>query len=225
MIQAVLDDPALPVFWGKNQAGMQAYEELTPEEIEKAKTEWLRARDLAVEQVRKLQEINLHKQISNRILEPWMHIEVVCTATDWKNFLALRDHPAAQPEIRQLAIKIKEAFAASRPKLLREGEWHLPFVDTVSLDQQGEHAKDPMLLQKISAARCARVSYLKHDGTSATVQEDLDLYQRLMGSVPRHASPTEHQAQCPRPLQTIPFSNLRGWIQYRKLHPEEAIHG
>lgn len=221
MIDAVLKDPAMPVHWGKNQSGMQAREELDAADQESAQKAWLVARDSAVEHVNKLLDLGLHKQISNRILEPWMHIEVVCTATDWANFYALRDHPDAQPEMQALARAMIQAHSSSIPKELKSEQWHLPFVDEPG---------DPALLTKISAARCARVSYLKHDGTKSSVEEDLGLYDRLMGGTPKHASPTEHQAKVPGPQhvewgygQLLPslLSNLTGWIQFRKLHENE----
>lgn len=244
MIQRVIDEPAMPVHWGKNQAGMQAREELSDEDWDivsmgavvpstrqKAKDEWLAARDEAIAHVDKMIALGLHKQIANRILEPWMHIEVVCTGTDFANFYALRNHPDAQPEIQLLAQKMLEAHSASRPLMLRPGQWHLPFVEPTEYADSvnGEHLTlHPDVYRDLacrSAARCARVSYLKHDGTPATFEEDLVLYQRLMGGNPKHASPTEHQARVPasyKELERHP-SNLRNWIQFRKLHEAETV--
>lgn len=271
MIDAVMTDPAMPVFWGKNQAGMQAAEELAmyvpvpddyvgetfqslPRKIPgprmEARTEWLKARDHAVEHVKKLMEIGLHKQIANRILEPWMHIEVIVTSTDWANFYALRRHKAAQPEMKMLADVAYEAHHASVPKVLDEGEWHLPYIVEADYEEtktktlgpfktkwyEGQ-AKIPFFLPKISAARCARVSYLKHDGTPATFTEDMDLFERLMDNPDdpdiKHASPTEHQARVPLPSDLLPWnqggemelvqSNLHGWTQFRKLIKGEKI--
>lgn len=248
MIAAVMADPAMPVFWGKNQPGMQAAEELAmyipvPEGYKgekfmslspklpgprmEAQAEWLKARDHAVEHVKKLMEIGLHKQIANRILEPWMHIEVVVTATDWANFYALRRDKNAQPEMQALANAAFEVHSKSVPRILKPGEWHLPFV---SLDEQARTLDahefiDWELLCKISAARCARVSYLKHDGTKASVNEDLELFNRLMGGEIKHASPTEHQAKVPRDQEESEHyrSNLYRWVSFRKLIPGENI--
>jgi len=121
MIQAIKDDPAMPVYWGKNQAGMQAAEELGQTSQLVCMGTWLAARDRAIEHVEALLQMNLHKQIANRILEPWMHIEVVVTATNWDNFYALRDHPMAQPEIQALAAKMIDAHNASTPEVLKPG--------------------------------------------------------------------------------------------------------
>lgn len=171
MIQAIKDDPAMPVYWGKNQSGMQAAEELSAPEIEDMKGFWLSARNEAIRHAEEMLSRGLHKQIANRILEPWMHIEVVCTANQWANFYALRDHPDAQPEMQALAKAMFEAHVASQPEILLPGLWHLPFVSED--EQEVEYgtrsvAKAGEYLCKVSAARCARVSYLKHDGTKST---------------------------------------------------------
>jgi hypothetical protein len=243
MIEQAMNAPAMPVFWGKNQSGMQAQEELSEAEILAAKMVWLDARDAAVDHAQQLLSLGVHKQIANRILEPWMYIEVVITATDWANFYALRDHADAQPEIRELARVMLEAHQASTPQKLKQGEWHLPFISDEDRRNFGA-ATDGWLLPKISAARCARVSYLKHDGTQSTVEEDLALFERLMGGNPKHASPTEHQARVPivpefdsiQAPDDYTFSasaefvfkpelrsNLDGWVQFRKLIQGENV--
>jgi thymidylate synthase ThyX len=220
LIEDVLTDPAMPIHWGKNQKGMQAEHELSPEEIKKAKYRWLEARDEACFVARDLDELGAHKQIVNRILEPFSHITVTVTATEWANFFALRCHPDAQPEIRALADCMWDAMQASVPAHLGYGQWHLPYV-------RQEEKQDTRLathdLIKMSVARCARTSYLTHDKQEPKIEQDLDLYYRLVGSEPLHASPAEHQA-CPdfwdatakvwrAPEQ---HGNLVGWIQYRK---------
>jgi hypothetical protein len=164
-------------------------------------------------------KLGLHKQISNRILEPWMHIEVIMTATDFANFYALRDHPAAQPEMQALARAMLAAHTASIPVRLNALEWHIPFM------RESDKHLDIATKLKVSAARCARISYLKHDGTTSTLEEDLATYGKLMGGTPKHASPTEHQAQAYAFDQVPPHlaSNLRGWVQYRKTIPDDTI--
>ncbi len=211
MIEQVRTNPAMPIHWGKNQAGMQAREELTGVQLAIVRDEWKEAAYQAAEIAESMMNQGAHKQIANRILEPFQHIHVVVTATEFDNFFALRDHPDAQPEIRQLAICMKNAMAGSVQRVLKEEEWHLPYI----LDD--EHDALPVEdLCKISAARCARVSYLKHDGTSPDVAEDLALFTKLVGSVPIHASPVEHQAS-PLNDPEAHSGNLKGWLQYRKL--------
>ena len=205
MIERVLENPAMPVEWGVNKAGMSASEILTEEQAELAKEEWLRARDSAVQHVRALQELNVHKQVINRILEPYMWHTVIITATEWENFFNLRMAENAQPEIRVAARLMFDAKAASDPKAVGLGEWHLPLV------QDDERALPIEVLKKVSAARCARVSYLTHDG-KRDIEKDIELCQRLLSD--RHMSPFEHVAT---PSDDGVFhANFLGWLQMRK---------
>lgn len=205
MIERVLENPAMPVEWGVNKAGMSASEILTEEQAELAKEEWLRARDSAVQHVRALQELNVHKQVINRILEPYMWHTVIITATEWENFFTLRLAENAQPEIRVAARLMFDAKAASDPKAVGLGAWHLPLV------QDDERALPIAVLKKVSAARCARVSYLTHDG-KRDIEKDIELCQRLLSD--RHMSPFEHVAM---PSNDGAFhANFRGWLQMRK---------
>lgn len=221
MIQRVIDDPVMPVSWGRNQRGMQAGAELSGDELAAAQAAWLRGRDAAVEVARTLAAAGLHKQVVNRVLEPWMWITVLITATEWDNFFAQRCHPDAQPEIRVAAELIRDAMAASTPTL-RLGTiasddaswWHLPYVTDEEKD-----AFELIVLRRLSVARCARVSYLTHDGLR-DIAADLDLYQRLRTAKPPHWSPFEHVAEV---LSTpAHIGNFRGWRQYRKHFPDES---
>ncbi|HEY5606276.1 MAG TPA: FAD-dependent thymidylate synthase [Thermoplasmata archaeon] len=208
MIDRVMDDPAMPVYWGRNRKGMQALEELGMLSRTDAEKVWLDLRDEAVMGVRALSRIGLHKQIANRPLEPWMHIVVIASTTTTSNFYALRDHPDAQPEIRALARAMREVEEASGPALLKPGEWHLPFI---SAEERAEHPIET--LRKISVARCARVSYLTHEGERC-VAKDVELHDRLLEQRPLHASPGEHVAQALGSRERI--GNFIGWRQYRK---------
>ncbi len=246
LIRDVLEDPVYPQFWGKNQPGMQADNEcsdgvwLTPHEGEgkeffTREAAWSVARDYAIEAAQAFAAAGYHKQIVNRLLEPFCHINVVVTATEWSNFFALRCHPAAQPEMRMLAEAMRDAMEASEPRLLRPGEWHLPYFNSERDDVGnwlGSRMKPIELAQetciKISVARCARVSYLTQEGKTPTIEEDLALYDRLVTSVPMHASPAEHQATPDgvpadgRWLQPHLHGTLRGWVQFRKTLPNES---
>lgn len=210
MLQQVYEDPAMPVEWGKNQPGMQARENFEGEELESVEASWRLAAKLAAGAAEALMESGVHKQITNRLLEPFQWIHVVVTATEWDNFFALRDHPDAQPEIRELARAMKTAMAASTPRVLGFGEWHLPYLDDA--ERLGLPLKDQIAC---SVARCARVSYLRHDLTAPSVEDDKTLHDRLVLAVPPHMSPTEHQAT--PTLDTNKEANLRGWMQYRRL--------
>lgn len=226
-IQMVRDNPVIPLAFTKNQKGMQGGEALDKEAHDKAVAAWLEGRDRAVEIAEKLADLEVHKQYANRILEPYSHITVVVTATDWDNFFALRCHSAAQPEICLLATLMWEAYSLGIPMPLSSGQWHLPFVKNVELEAlewQGDLEKLVTIeeLTKRSVARCARVSYLNHDGTNPTPEQDLQLYDRLVGSSPIHASPAEHQAMAIGDIN-IKSGNFRGWIQYRKTLPNENV--
>ena len=229
MIEDLIRDPAMPIHWGSNKPGMQAGDELTGRERRLVEEVWLEGMEEAIKTAEALRAMGLHKQIANRILEPWAHINVVVTATDWANFFALRRHPDAQPEIKALADAMWGAMEESYPLGKLITEWHLPYVKDEELI---EH--DVEVTRKISVARCARVSYLTHDGRQTTVEEDLQLYDRLLGSQPMHASPAEHQATPDRLLnpdwpngwaKSSLHGNLRGWIQFRKTLSGEAIQG
>jgi thymidylate synthase ThyX len=221
-IQMVRDNPVIPLAFTRNQKGMQGGSALDGEAHDAAVAAWLEGRDRAVEIAEKLAGLEVHKQYANRVLEPFAHITVVVTATDWDNFFALRCHEAAQPEIHALADRMYGEYTRSLPCELEDGEWHLPFVDSLEIEEESVEPRHGNVLMKKSVARCARVSYLNHDGLHPTLQQDLDLYGRLLGSAPLHASPAEHQAMaCGDP--SVRSGNFRGWIQYRKTLRNENV--
>ena len=236
LIEDIIRDTAMPSHWGKNQPGMQANEECSEQvmlanHIDRgldklsSKDAWFAARDRAVEVAEAFHEAGYHKQIVNRLLEPFSHINVVVTSTEWENWFALRAHPDAQPEIRILAEQMLGRMYASVPMMVRNDEWHLPYVDEEDWDEI-EIQMGPRLAQetarKVSAARCARVSYKTHEGKRPSIDADLELFDRLAGGVPLHASPMEHQATpLYRSDQTRLQGNFNGWVQFRKMLPNE----
>lgn len=204
LIERVEREPAMPLEWGRNKAGMSASEELTGGEAAAAAAIWLRGRDDAVVRARELLALNVHKQELNRILEPFLWHTVIVTATEWTNFFKLRCAANAQPEIRAAALAMRAAIDASEPRSLDLGDWHTPLV------QGDEEALDAETRRCVSAARCARVSYLTHEGTRE-IARDLELCERLRAD--RHLSPFEHVAT---PASDERFhANFRGWIQMR----------
>lgn len=211
----VMEDPFIPIYFGSNKPGMQAGEELHGLGRLAAVNEWFAARDDAVSHVKRLLEIGLHKQITNRILEPFMWHTVIVTATEWSNFFALRAHEDAQPEIRTIAENMKALYGISIPKELDEYDWHLPFIQDEERDGKFEFS---LQARMISAARCARVSYLTHDGVR-DLDADIKLYHRLVDG--GHLSPLEHVA---RP-ELGDWGNFRGWKQLRKSILNEADFG
>ena len=220
LIAAVREDMAEPVLWGKNQPGMQARENLSGWRLTAARLLWRTAGHVACSFASLMAALGAHKQIVNRIIEPWSHITVVVTGTEWDNFFALRLHPDADPTIQLLAAEVLAAQVRSLPRVLKPGQWHLPYATHkeqligMGLINGYEWVDTVDTVKRASAARCARTSYLNHDGSSPDVQKDLGLFQRLAGARPQHLSPTEHQAT---PSGDAEFhANFKGWIQFRQ---------
>ena len=236
IIDQVRNDPWEPIHWGKNQAGMQAGEELRGVGRQAAKWEWCDAARFAAEKAESLLDIGAHKQIVNRLLEPFTYVDVLLTATDWANFFALRLHEDAQPEVQDLAQAIKDAMDASEPTLLQPGEWHLPYIEADDYERAGFHSNTECgrleIMKRLSVSRCAKISYTAFDGTVEPIEKELDRYRRLIDSHPMHASPCEHQAtpdiyDADLRLWHLPqqHANLRGWRQLRKTLPNEYVPG
>lgn len=210
LMDQVLNDPVMPVYWGSNKPGMQAGGELGGAPLAASRDEWLRARDHAVQHASALEGLGLHKQIANRLLEPWMFITVLVSATEWENFFRLRCHPAAQPEIRHIAEMMRSAYDASTPVLMHPGAWHAPFFKHTDLRGGDVEAQEQDVL-KICVARCARVSYLTHDGQHDPAK-DVALADSLATN--GHWSPFEHVAQAlDDPNERV--GNFLGWRQLR----------
>jgi len=251
MIKMVETDPYIPTHWGKNQKGMQADQEVDASIAAQAEDSWIESAKIAVKQAKKLLDLGIHKQITNRLLEPFMWHTVICTATEYDNFIHLRANKDAHPEIQKTASEMNRLLSKSTPSILLNGQWHLPLVFTSekggdhkilfhedrefaqSVDKNfGERAENVLI--KISAARCARVSYMTHDG-KRDPQEDLNMYEKLRNS--GHMSPLEHPARVMTDFEyhkkytqngshlvrreTHFCGNFQGWIQLRKEIPNE----
>ncbi|HEU4830797.1 MAG TPA: FAD-dependent thymidylate synthase [Candidatus Saccharimonadales bacterium] len=188
-LERIKTDPFIPVYWGENQSGMQALREAGITIRVKSEREWLVARDYAVEQVEKLLALNLHKQIPNRLLEPFMWHTVLATSTEWSNFYALRVNSDAQPEIQVAAELMKEEHDKSVPQLVRDGEWHTPLIQEDELQWASENEAEAV---KVSSARSGRLSYMTHNNVRDT-GEDIKMYNNLEER--GHMSPFEHVAR------------------------------
>ncbi len=230
MLDRVMSDPFIPDEFGANQRGMQAAEPLSGSDHDSAVRSWIAACDNAVNRALILAELNVHKGLANRLIEPFMWHTVIITATEWGNFFALRCHPAAQREIRLIAEMMKELYDESQPQPVNYGEWHMPYVLAEEREKYNIET-----LKKMSVARCTRVSYMTHGTDHIDVEKDLALCDRLAGL--GHMSPFEHVA---RPLDLRPGDldlercggdstranpwqpgNFRGWHQMRKDLPHE----
>lgn len=216
MVDQVKTNPVTPIHWGKYQPGMQAYEELSGIRLKLAKLIWRKAGEAACLCVSALDRLGLAKQIANRILEPWAHVRVVLSATEWDNFFKLRCAPDAQHEIQQLANLIKESLRTSRPvKRYLPTDIHAPYVSTEEIVKEGLTRWEIM---HISAARCARVSYDRM-GKGKDIKADISLGQRLLED--GHLSPWEHVAVPAEFLDKKETANYTGWVQARHLTEQE----
>jgi hypothetical protein len=225
MIQRVIDNPFVPDFC-ENKKGMQAGEAIgDPDSAVKL---WLNQRDRAADVAAMMADMNIHKQYINRLLEPWMWCTIIVSATEWDNVWKLRCHPDAEPSFQKIANLARDAMYNSLPNTLDVGEWHLPLVDQVPVQDREDCGDlvdvDYPQVALVSAGRCARVSYLTHDGRR-DLTEDVMLANRLTAS--GHWSPFEHQAT----PEAGWHGNFQGWKQFRKFFPTESgvpdriIHG
>lgn len=201
MIEQVRNNPAKPVHWGKNQPGMQANEELTGLSRKNVELLWEGAAEFAALQAETMDHLGAHKQVANRILEPFQFMKTVMTTTSLLNWDWLREHGDADPTIRALAVAMIEAKKLfGPPVVLQPGEWHTPyyahgfwkpyedFGEGVFIDQFGNTLEDALA---ISSSCCAQVSYRLLDDT---LEKAKMIYGKLVESEPVHASPFEHQA-------------------------------
>jgi hypothetical protein len=241
MIERVQTDPFIPSKWGKNQKGMTAVEEIIGELAFECEREWLHARDNAVYQSQKLLELGVHKQLTNRLLEPFMWHELINTATEYSNFFNLRNHKEAHPDFQPIAAEMERLYRVNEPVHLGEGSWHAPFA------KYDENLGSQM--REITAGRCARLSYLTHDG-AYDPPADIGVHDKLLSN--GHMSPLEHAA---RPMDDREYeyffkqpkfewdrinqmfihlsdpeggllythfcAKFQGWVQYRKEIPHE----
>ena len=248
-ITDVDQNPFIPEVFGKNQPGMQWERALDEGEDAEARATWQFAAGDAIAAANSLAELDVHKSYANRVLEPFKFHTAIFSGTDWSNFFALRTHPDAQAEFRKLALMMQEVMEASEPKHLSSFQYHVPFVTDEEIDAEALTHPDPWvdwdLWRKVSAGRCARVSYLTHDG-KRDLTADQELAERLVKS--GHLSPLAHQA---RPFNdsewdviwgaqdAIPYDEFgqrlirnleycaqyRGWWQARASIPNEHDFG
>jgi len=221
MLNLVISEPAMPLHWGQNQSGMQAEFELPKHKQWLAKALWIGSSYFQVGVAWAMSKLGVHKQITNRLIEPWAHMTVIISGTEWGNFFNLRAHPDAQPEFQDLAYSMLHDYRWSTPKQLEAGQWHLPFAGAA-------HGYTNEQLLKIVTARCARVSYLNFEG-DIDPAKDYSLHDRLLEQ--GHMSPFEHAARAE--AEPVMSGNFRGFTQYRKMiknenrsifNPEELIN-
>jgi thymidylate synthase ThyX len=267
--EVITDDlRAKPVKWGSEQKGMSPGDKVSSDVAEMAERVWKDAARSAATYADMMAGLGVHKSIVNRIIEPYIHVHCLMTGVEagWMNFFGLRLDKAADPTLQALAEECWKVWNESEPQKLEPGEWHLPFIDqsdhrammkefVIDRMEQNNRPDEPTLVQaaerglrdaleikkRISAARCARLSYQSFEtGKRSTIEEDLNLFNRLVGGPVLHASPCEHQAtpdtrepfDLGRPMTNPPLGpwshselhgNLKGWVQHRKLLSGEAM--
>ncbi len=247
LIDLIKEDCAKPVEWGLNQSGMQAkgvhnYPWL-------CNMAWIGASKLAILSAKVLQKLGLHKQICNRVIEPYQYIKTIVTFTEGDNWFWLRDHKDADPTIQKVAKEMWEDKEVSTPQVLEVGEYHLPYIGTYKCPEYGNtmyHLHDEDLTDvsledaiKISTSCCAQVSYRVLDDS---LEKALKIYNQLVTMSPVHASPFEHVAT---PMADPYFEdghdytdlsigehidsngrvwsgNFMGWSQYRQSIPNNT---
>ena len=204
MIEQVRNNPATPIHWGKNQAGMQAVDVLKGENLSETKGEWFLAAQNAADSAEFMSQEGAHKQIVNRLLEPFQMMKTILTATEFDNFFWLRCDPDAQPEIQELANCMFDAMKQSQPEVLESGQWHTPYVEHVFKGGNFESYcltdEDDNIIKllteeeakAISASCCAQVSYRTLNNT---YEKAMDIYDKLASGRKVHASPFENVAK------------------------------
>ena len=258
MIQMVKDDPFIPIKWMKEHKGMQGteYFDLTqPEVVGQFRPKyfpeaWLRAKDTAVNMAESISDAGLTKQLTNRLIEPFMWHKVLITATDYENFISLRADNNAEIHIADFAYKLLDSLNNSIPKPLKAGQWHIPYGEDINWDALYNIVSDngnisfmiepfEKILElkiKVATARCAQTSYIVigEDDKPMDYVKLIGLHDRLATN--GHVSPFEHCARamdgtdyelnCKYIPQTKSYEygwlgNFKGWIQYRKMLPNE----
>jgi hypothetical protein len=127
--RSCMADPFIPEQFGATRKGCKHTTTLkvrTPADC--SRDIWMGTLNVAALEAQHLDEIGVHKQLANRLLEPFSWHTVVVTATDWDNFFHLRCHPDAQPEFQKIAGMMRDVMEASTPNGLDYGEWHLPYI-------------------------------------------------------------------------------------------------
>lgn len=229
-LEMMSENLVIPIEWGMNDTSMQSKVVASSATAHFAELEWRKAAFHAMQSARELNQLGLHKQIVNRLLEPFIEVTGLVTGTQaaWENFLALRAEESADPHIQRLAYLLLEEYNRSTPQILKPGEWHVPFGSQMppglSWDEQ----------IKVAVARSARVSFNNFDG-SQDVEKDFKLHDRLAAQ--GHWSSFEHIAQVPslyhESSETVSLAtaaekaqalggNLAGWLQLRKTYPHEC---
>lgn len=225
MLQQIADQPAMPIFYGKNQPGMSAAEELDDTARIECTSIIYDMMEYCSKGVAKLNELGLHKQHAGRYLEPWGFVKGVLSFTEGDNWNWLRDDDAAQPEIRELCLVMKEAADKSVPQLLKAGEYHLPYVyseryvNGTTLYYEGDSIRSCEIdLEDAIKVSCSRAAAVSYRGEDYGLEKCKQLYDRLVGSEKKHSSALEHVAT---PMKHQENDNYTGYSLNDPMGPED----
>ena len=219
-LRRIIEDPAEPLWWGKNQPGMVAREEMTGWRLIFGKRIHAFVRFVCVVGAWAMTKLGFHKEVANWNAMPHAWVTQIVTATEWENFDALRIHPAARAEMRKIATMMRDARNASTAQELGVGGWHLPYVSNdeivkaYMIHDDGDDAD--ALLRNVSAARCARVSIVKQ-GERQGMTVEFSKASKLQSD--GHMSPFDHPAMALATPERV--ANLRGFKSARKFIPNE----
>ena len=234
---------AMPVRFGQANPGMQdkgedynkeVYNDGSGEFISPQEA-WESSKFSAMWYAKRFYEAGYHKQVYNRLTEPFQMMKTVISGTEWANFFWLRNDSAADPTLHELARCMQEARDESVPQLLKAGEWHLPYVLTdyedgkqvYLIEQEVEGwgtAGYYMTLEnaiKVSCARTAAVSFRNED---YGLEKCLEVYARLIGDERKHASAMQHAATPMLNPQPRIYFNGRGDVEQKDYMEDGVSH-
>lgn len=213
LIEDVLENPYVPQYILGNKSGMVGEDTLTEEQKVKFLSEYNRLVGYTCQKALEMNALGVHKNLINRLIEPYSFMKTIVTATEWDNFFKLRLAPDAEPNMRDLADAIKQSMTLEDARDSIEVDfpaYHLPYV---SLEER--KTLDPLEAMMVSAARCARVSYYNHDGSEPNIDKDIQLFHRLLRG--GHLSPMEHPCAESDPFR---YYNIKGFMSLRYILKE-----
>lgn len=225
----------------KRVKGMGRGESVTEHELLRANAIWDDHIKACVHFAELYSMMDIAKEQVNFLLQDLCFIKGIITTTmdQLENFFALRlakddkGDPLARLEVYKIASMMHDAFSESKPQTVGLGAWHLPLVtdDEITRSYDNLEYDEPWQFvweywRKVSVGRCARVSYLTHDGVRDP-DKDIALHDQLLAN--GHMSPFEHQGTPigsadpnSKPDMTRDTGSFGwGWVQYRKLIPGE----
>lgn len=246
--------------WTEKAKGMVGKKIYADDIIHKANELWRKAKKTSEKMVKELEELGIHKQDSALLLSPFTYSNVIITGDDdaWENFFNLRcpkysngkkifyssssfsennaiplpqNKSTAYPAIQEIAELIYDEVRKIKTTFIEEGNWHVPFGNTIDKmpfkEGNKETLRNKMLSQnklveyetvvkpKISASMCAKISFDTFTKEESW-QNHLQRAEKLIAD--HHYSPFEHQYKSPtrKDLKklTSHYESVEGIIQF-----------